>query len=597
MRIILAIVFILPFLLSQSESNNPEVSDQLIGSWEGSLDVFGSELRLVFNLNKMDDGTLSGTMDSPDQESYGIPLSNIFLESNNIEILVASIAGSFTGVLKTQKNSIEGEWTQGQNSFPLTLIQKTKKIIPTKKGQIYTKIQQELLAGSWEGKLELPSDTLTIVFNIIFDHVGIADGNIDSPDQDAFAIPLTNISYRENILRLGSKSISGAFMGSLNEENNTFEGIWYQQQQRISIVLRKISRQYELKRPQTPNKPLPYLEEKIAFKNVFANISLAGTLTLPDSVGIFPAVVLVSGSGAQDRDESIFGHSPFAVIADHLTRKGIAVLRYDDRGVGESSGNFRTATTTNFANDAYAAIHYLKSRKEINPKMIGIIGHSEGGLVAPMVANRVSDLAMIVLVAAPGLTGEEILYHQIEILLKASGEKQNVIEFIKQLTKNIYKIIKEEPDDKIAKDNLVLLYEKTWHEMDEELIQQMEKRGETKNSIKKKIPVFLSPWFRNFLIVDPAQILPKVKCAVLAINGEKDMQVSADENLLAIKNALLKGGNKNVTIKKLNGLNHLLQSAETGLPGEYGKIEETISPSALHLISEWILDQVNTQNN
>jgi uncharacterized protein len=359
----------------------------------------------------------------------------------------------------------------------------------------------------------------------------------------------------------------------------------------------KTSSHFELKRPQTAKESLPYLEKQVIFKNVFANISLAGTLTLPDTIGKYPAMLLVSGSGPQDRDESIFGHSPFAVLADYLTRKGIAVLRYDDRGVGESEGNFGTATTTNFANDAYAAIHYLKSCKEINPKIIGIIGHSEGGIIAPMVANRVSDLAMIVLVAAPGLTGEEILYRQAGTSFKSSGENRKLIEFIRQLAKDTYQIIKDEPDNKIATSKLQLLYDKTWMETDGDLLKQLERMGETIISMNKKIPVLLSPWFRNFLSLDPVSILSKVKCPVLAIIGEKDMQVSADENLLAIENALVKGGNKNITIKKLIDLNHLLQTAETGLPGEYGKIEETISPSALHLISEWILEQVNAKNN
>jgi uncharacterized protein len=225
MRIIFSIVFILPFLLSQSENKIPEVSDQFIGSWEGTLNVSGTELLLVFNLNKIEDGTISGTLDSPNQDAYGIPITKIIIESNEIEIWVGSISGTYSGVFDPQKSTINGEWEQGFNSLPLILKPKTKMIKPKNKKQIFTNDEQELLSGSWEGKLELSNETLTIVFNIAFNQSGKASGTIDSPDQDAFAFPLTTISYRENILRLGSKSIFGAFMGSLNEENNSFEGI------------------------------------------------------------------------------------------------------------------------------------------------------------------------------------------------------------------------------------------------------------------------------------------------------------------------------------------------------------------------------------
>lgn len=295
---------------------------------------------------------------------------------------------------------------------------------------------------------------------------------------------------------------------------------------------------------------------------------------------------MISGSGPQDRNETIFGHKPFLVIADYLTRRGIAVLRVDDRGVGGSTGNFAEATTKDFASDALAEVEYLKTRKEINPRKIGLIGHSEGGLIAPMVAVVSPDIAFIVLMAAPGLTGEQILYKQSALIVKVNGATEKEISRELNLMKKLYSVVKRVKDNTAAAKELRQIYEGYYESP------AGKKKKESNNYtqiINRQIKALTSPWFRYFLTYNPVPALEKIKCPVLAIDGEKDLQVPPEEDLQIIKKALEKGGNKNFEIKEFPNLNHLFQPAKTGSPLEYSKIEETISPLVLKTISNWIL--------
>jgi pimeloyl-ACP methyl ester carboxylesterase len=345
----------------------------------------------------------------------------------------------------------------------------------------------------------------------------------------------------------------------------------------------------EILRPQVPKKPYPYIEEEVAYKNKDAGISLAGTLTLPFGDTLFPTVLLITGSGPQDRNETIYNHRPFLILADYLTRQGIAVLRVDDRGVGESTGDFPRATSEDFASDVLAGIEYLKARKEINPKQIGLIGHSEGGIIAPMVAVKSSDVAFIVLMAGTGLTGEEILYLQGALISRVMGVSEEDIAKNRQFNEKIFSLIREEKEEKTIEEKLRQMFMADWAELNEE---EKKAIGDPEVYLKAQLQSLLSPWLKFFLTYDPKPTLSKVKCPVLAINGEKDLQVPPKENLSAIEEALVAGGNKNFTVKELPGLNHLFQTAQMGLPAEYAKIEETISPEVLKIIGDWILEQI-----
>ncbi len=266
------------------------------------------------------------------------------------------------------------------------------------------------LNGIWQGSLKISSVTLRIVFKVTVDKNGSYSATMDSPDQGAKDIPVDSVIYNDGNVKFVVGAVRGFFEGKVDFDNSTIKGEWHQSSMSLPLELKKIDKVEELKRPQEPKPPFPYNVEEVSYENKTAGIKLAGTLTFPKAKGPFPAVLLITGSGPQNRDEELFGHKPFLVIADYLTRRGIAVLRVDDRGIGKSTGKFSSATTEDFAGDVLAGVEFLKSNKNINPKEIGLIGHSEGGLIAPMVAVKSSDVAFIVLMAGPGLPGDQILY-------------------------------------------------------------------------------------------------------------------------------------------------------------------------------------------
>lgn len=453
--------------------------------------------------------------------------------------------------------------------------------------------QQNLLSpasdieGIWEGKLQVPGIEVRVVFHISVTAEGELIATLDSPDQGVAGIPVDEVIFRENLLQLTIKSINGSFHGEVNLDLTAIDGIWQQSGASFKLSLQRVEKVIEIKRSQEPKKPYPYIEEEVKYENKAAGIVLAGTLTFPAEGGPFPAVILISGSGPQDRNETVFGHRPFLILTDYLTRHGIAVLRFDDRGVGESGGDYALATSEDFATDVLASINYLKGRIEINPWRIGLIGHSEGGLIAPMVAIQSSDVTFIVLMAGPGLTGEEILYLQSRLISRTRGLSEEEIIRDENYNKKIYSLIKAEEDEKILVEKLQQVLLDYINELSEE---EKNSIGNIEMYLRAQIQSLLSPWFKYFLIYDPRPALSMVSCPVLALIGEKDLQVPPEENLKAIESSLIKGGNRDFTIKEFPGLNHLFQTAETGSPDEYIGIDETISPVVLKYITDWILE-------
>jgi uncharacterized protein len=434
------------------------------------------------------------------------------------------------------------------------------------------------ITGAWNGALKVGGMQLRLVFNIVKTDSGFSS-TLDSPDQGAKGIPVTSTAFDGSKLKLSVTNLGIEYNAEFR--NNIFTGIFKQNGQTFPLDLSRdsIGKQV-LRRPQEPTKPYPYYSEEVSFKNNKANITLAGTLTLPAKEGNYPVVVLITGSGPQNRDEELMGHKPFLVIADYLTRNGIAVLRYDDRGTAQSTGDFNTATSADFADDVESAIAYLKTRQEINKKKIGLIGHSEGGIIAPMVAARSKDVHFIVLLAGTGITGDKLLLLQMAKLERLNGVNETEIEAGQKIFNGAYEVIfKTQPNDTSVKTKVkTYLKENIGNKLPDEQI----------NMISDQVS---SPWMKYFLAYNPAPTLEKVQCAVLAINGDKDVQVPAPENLAAIKTALEKGKNKKATIKELPGLNHLFQECKTGSPNEYGTIEQTFSPVALHEITDWIVNQ------
>lgn len=463
-----------------------------------------------------------------------------------------------------------------------------KKLLLTALLCLTAAVNAQDITGDWFGLLSIPGTKLHINLHIKKADKGYT-ATMDSPDQGANGLPVTTITIENNTVNFAIPAGGISYKGTL--EGKSIKGTFTQSGYNIPLDFgRETPKAEAVKRPQEPVKPYPYYEEEVTIKNDKAGLTLAGTLTLPKQGGSnYPAVILITGSGAQNRDEELLDHKPFLVLADYLTRQGIAVLRYDDRGTGKSTGKFANATTQDFATDAEAAFKYLKTRKEINPKKIGLAGHSEGGIVAPIVAVNNPDVDFIVLLAGTAIPGDELMVLQNYMIGKANGMPETELTKLSAINRNIYNLIKEEENIAVLKTRLQAAFNKDLKPI---LIANGIPEHQVSNYIEMQVSDITSPWYVNFIRYNPAPTLEKVKCPVLAINGSKDVQVSAKANLDAIKRIAEKSGNKKITTVELDGLNHLFQTSTTGAPTEYGEIEETFAPIALKTVGDWIAQQV-----
>lgn len=442
--------------------------------------------------------------------------------------------------------------------------------------------------GIWEGTLDVGTVKLRLAFHFDRNDQGDWSGTMDSPDQGAVGLPLDSVSWDGDSVECGMKAIGGSFSGKLDAEKRQLDGEWKQAGQKWPLVLKRVDQVTKVERPQEPKPPFPYREEEVAFDGLSDAVHLAGALTLPDGQGPFPAVILISGSGQQDRNETIFNHKPFLVLADALARRGIAVLRVDDRGVGGSKGEVAKATTRDFADDVRAEFKYLQARAEIDPQRIGLIGHSEGGLIAPLVAADNSDFAFLVLLAAPGVTGEEIVYRQGELIARAMGADEEAIAKQMSMQEQYFEVLREGLDERATEAKLEAIVREAFAALPDEERQKLESQQEL---LMQQIKIVQSPWFRYFLTHDPRPTLGKLRCPVLALNGEKDVQVDPKQNLPELEKAFAAAGNREVTLRELKGLNHLFQTCETGALSEYGQLTETFSPEALQIIGDWVVER------
>jgi pimeloyl-ACP methyl ester carboxylesterase len=443
------------------------------------------------------------------------------------------------------------------------------------------------IAGSWQGTLATGAVNLRLAFKVSQAPDGALTATLDSLDQGVTGMP-AEVSLAGNVVRFALKSAGISFEGRLSTDGSRIEGTFTQGGGSFPLVLTRGEAAVP-KRPQEARDvttPPPYLEEQVRYQNRAGGITFAGTLTLPRSAVRSPAVILISGSGPEDRDETVFGHKPFLVLADHLTRNGIAVLRVDDRGVGGSSGTTDTATSDDFAGDVLAGIAYLKGRREIDTAHIGLIGHSEGGLIAPIVATRSKDVAFIVMLAGPGLPGEQILYLQAAAVNRANGATDAQVAANQRLQERIFAIMKTEKDLAAADAKFAALRDEFV------AAAPAAQKPAIAAQLNAQFKSVSTPWFRYFLTYDPRPALSKLTCPVLALIGERDLQVPYAENLPAIEAALKAGGNRDVTAIHLPQLNHLFQTATTGSPNEYAQIEETMAPVALKTVSDWIAKRI-----
>jgi pimeloyl-ACP methyl ester carboxylesterase len=545
-------------------SASPSSAQSPTGDWLGAVTVSPA---LVFpvavHIHPPPHGDYVGTLDSPNRGVYDLALSHVAATPAGLSFDVAALSGHYAGQWDAATSQA------GQPIRALNLTPGVAPPAPTVTG----------LDGDWDGTLQAaPGVKLRLAFHIKTGPHGTL-ATVDSVDQGANGLPVSGVSRAGSQVHLDLKQIAASFQGELAPSGQAIAGQWTQMSLNKPLVLtRRPAGQAEatLNRPQTPVKPYPYREEEVVFDNPSAHVRLAGTLTLPRGEGPFPVVVLIAGSGPNTRNEPIFGHQIFLVLADHLTRQGVAVLRYDKRGTGASTGDYAQATTLDFADDVQAGMAYLKSRKDIDPRHIGLIGHSEGGLIAPMVAARDPSTAFIVMMAGPGVNGADILMEQGRLISKAMGMDEGKIEKTSAVRAQMIAIVRAEKDSAKAAAKLRLA-----------LAQTAKAQGEPDSVVDAQISVINSEWFRFFFDYDPASALSKVRCPVLAINGSLDLQVPPAQNLPAIRAAL--AGDRDVEIDELPGLNHLFQTAKTGSLAEYAASEETIAPLAMDVMTHWIL--------
>jgi len=451
----------------------------------------------------------------------------------------------------------------------------------------------------WKGAIEAPGQVLDIAVKLVPEAGGTGGhGTIDIPVQGARGLALTAIEITADALRFTLPPPPGApparaavFELKRSADGKTATGDMKQSGLTMPVHLERTTeagaQAVGPARPQTPKPPFPYAVREVTYENPMDNTKLAGALTIPEGAGPHPAVILISGSGTQDRDETIFGHKPFLVWADHLTRHGIAVLRVDDRGVGGSSGSVSDSTSKDFANDVIAGLKFLQKQPEIDRARIGLVGHSEGGLIAPLVASRVKDVACIVLLAGPGLPGAKLLNLQLEAILRAAGVRDADVERQSAAQRHLLELVvggADKADVRAATETLVRI--------------QLEMNGmsapaaETlKAQIDAAVAQVQAPWMVWFLKHDPRPVLEKVSCPVLALIGSLDLQVPPAANLPELEAALKKAGNGAATVKELPKLNHLFQEATTGQVAEYATIEQTLADTALNEVTTWLRTQ------
>ncbi len=451
-------------------------------------------------------------------------------------------------------------------------------------------IENSELAGFWVGSFHFLRDSVQVVLELEQTVSGLLSGRVSLPVQFLYDAPV----FAERVgrdIRFELPSMSSRFEGRLTRDGKSIRGDWLQAGGKFRLTLSPTTDRPRPFRPQEPRPPFPYHEETVRISHSNGAVILSATLTIPKGEGPFPAVVLVSGSGPQDRDEALFGHRPFLVLADHLTRSGIAALRYDDRGVGESEGDFAGATTEDFATDALAAVGYLLTHPGVDPGRVGIIGHSEGGIVAPIAATRSEGIAFIVSLAGTGISGRALLELQTRKILEASGVPEPLVELNGRLQGRFLDIVQEAGDAEGALEIVRGELEGAWGGLPRAAMEALGLAAQVDRAMEEQVRKVASPWLFYFLAFDPGTAFERVTVPVLALNGSLDLQVPPEPNLRLIRDALERGGNQSVTTVELEGLNHLFQTAITGLPSEYGQIEETMAVQVLHLVSDWILAQ------
>jgi uncharacterized protein len=557
------------FLASQAMA---QTAPDPVGEWHGAAAALTGDLTLILYVTRDTDGALKAEIENADQSPGDrTPITTISVADGRLSFKIDAIGATY-----------DSRWSEAAQQWQGSLTQGAAMKLNLSRGLPPPKPVVARMDGLWEGVIEHNGAKLRQAMRITTGEKGTTV-LYDSPDQMAVGLPVKDLVRQEQTVRFSIMQGAASFEGTLSADGTQLTGSWTSPNQPKMLMTLKRTQatattRQPPKRPQTPKGPYPYRVEVVAFDNsAFADVHLAGTLTLPQGNGPFPAAVLISGSGAQDRDETLMGHKPFAVIADYLTRHGIAVLRYDDRGVGKSSGDYNAATSADLATDANAAFAYLAKRADIRKDAIGFIGHSEGGMIGPIAMAANKDVGYIVLLAGPGTMLDKLMLSQRRLLGSQMGMSEAELDRAEPVMAAMFHAIATAETPQAGYDAAMAVL-----------------TPEAKTALGLPpaadgavvVRQISGPWFAYFLRYDPVPNLSRIKVPVLALNGSLDQQVPANENLPAVRAALK--ANRDVTIVELPGLNHLFQTAQTGGVGEYRDIEETIAPRVLETMADWI---------
>jgi uncharacterized protein len=544
----------------------------LEGDWAGTLEVGETQLHLLIHLAKNAQGEWRATVDSLDQAVYGIEASKVARVEDALRFELPSVGAKFQGKIAPDHKTIRGIWEQGGTGLPLLLEKSAARADARKSSSAISKIE-----GTWQGAIETGNMRMRLQLHISHDQAGELIASVDSLDQGIQGIPASKVTEKGSGINLELPVFDAKYSGTVDAAKNSITGTWSQNGNTEKLDFRRSERVLELRRPQNPALPYPYKVEEVSFTTADGKATLAATLTLPQAAAPCPAVLLIGGSGPNDRDETTAGHKTFLVLSDFLTRRGIAVLRYDKRGIAQSTGNYAAATLEDFAQDSQSAFAYLKSRKEVDAKRLGIIGHSEGGILGSLVATRSNNVSWLVLLGTPVTTGEKTLLRQSELIARTGGLPEEQITRSLEFDRHAYAVVREEKNPEAMEKRLNALV-------------QQSGLGEAMppEALQAQIRLMTSPWFREFLVYDPQPVLEKLQCPVLALSGDRDLQVDSTENVPLLRKAYETSGNKDFTIVEIVGVNHMFQTAQSGSPALYGAIEETIAPSVLTVAGNWI---------
>ncbi len=561
------------FVRAQTPPHSGGQAAAISGNYAGTLQAGEAQLHLLLHLTKNGNGALQATLDSLDQAVYAIEASSVSQVGSILKLDVASVGAHFDGKISADCSTIDGTWKQGNAELPLSFHRHAANAAPYKPKDAVFPVE-----GMWQTALETHGMRLRLQLHVSHDTEKQLIAALDSLDQGVSGLPANRVSLKETAFHFEVPAVAGVFEGKFDAARHTLTGNWSQTGAEQVLEFKHSDEPLALRRPQNPAEPYPYQVETVVFSNLLSKISLAGTLTLPKGPGPFPAMILIAGSGPHDRDEELASHRPFLIIADYLTRKGYAVLRYDKRGIGGSTGSVDNSTTLDFAGDTLAAINYLKSRKEIEVKKIGLLGHSEGAMIAPYVANRSPDVAWLVLLAPPATRGEETLINQSSLIGQVGGLTQSQLLASLTFDREAYELVRTEKDPAAIEARLKVLLKESGLDA-----------AMPPAALETQLRMLSSPWFHFFLDYDPEPVLKELKTPTLALYGQKDLQVPPKFNMAPFKKALQEAGNKDFEVRELPELNHLFQHAYSGSPAEYAAIEETFSPEALQILSEWVV--------